>query len=185
MKNKIMGNKSFLWMFAFLIILGLSSCGKEKPEETKMSGEKSFPDQAIENFTLTHTNQGEKEWELEAERAEVYEKEGKTIVHKLKLKFYEQGKITSVLTGRRGEISSPSGDMEVRGDVVVTSEKEKMTLKTNSLKWDARRNRIVTDDFVRQEKGDTIVTGQGLESDPELERLVIKKDVKVIHKSTE
>lgn len=185
MKNSIMGNKSFFWMFIFVFILGLSSCGKEKPQKAKMPGEKSFPDQAIENFTLTHTNQGEKEWELAAERAEVYEKEGKTIVRKLKLKFYEQGKVASVLTARQGEISSPSGDMEVRGDVVVTSEKEAMTLKTNSLKWDARRNRIVTDDFVRQEKGDTIVTGQGLESDPELERLVIKKDVKVIHKSKE
>jgi len=183
MKHNIMGNKSFFWTFTFLIILGLSSCVKEKPEKPKISGEESFPDQAIENFTLTHTNQGEKEWELEADRAEIYEKEGKTVVHRLKLKFYEQGKITSVLTARRGEISSPSGDIEVRGDVVVTSEKEEMTLKTNSLKWDARRDRIVTDDFVRQEKGDTIVTGQGLESDPKLERLVIKKDVKVIHKS--
>ncbi len=183
MKNKILQNRSFLWLFAFLIILGLSSCGKEEPQKTKITGEKSFPDQAIQDFTLTHTNQGEKEWELEAERAEVYDKEGKTIVHKLKLKFYEQGKVASVLTARRGEISSPSGDIEVKGDVVVTSQKEKMTLNTNSLKWDARRNRIFTDDFVRQEKVDTIVTGQGLESDPELERLVIKKDVKVIHKS--
>ena len=185
MKNNIMGNKSFFWTFTFLIILSLSSCGKEKPEKSKISGEKYFPDQAIENFTLTHTNQGEKEWELEADRAEIYEKERKTIVHGLKLKFYDQGKITSILTANRGEISSPSGDMEVKGDVVVTSEREGITLNTESLKWDARRRKIFTDDFVRQEKAETIITGQGLESDAELERLVIKKDVRVIHKSTQ
>jgi LPS export ABC transporter protein LptC len=177
--------KNFFWVFAFLVILNLSSCGKEKPERPGVSDKKSFPDQAIENFTLTYTNQGEKEWELEADRAEIYKREGKTIVQKLKIKFYDQGKITSILTAREGELCSPAGDMEVRGDVVVTSEEEGITLKTESLKWDAQRKKIVTDDFVRQEKGDTIITGQGLESDPELEKVVIKKNVKVIHKSPE
>jgi len=173
--------KNFFWVFTLFIILGLSSCGKEKLEKPKVSGRKSFPEQAIENFTLTHTSQGEKKWELEADRAEIYKREGKTIVQKLKIKFYDQGKITSVLIAREGELHSQSGDMEVRGDVVVTSE-EGTTLKTESLKWDANRNKIVTDDLVRQEKGDTIITGQGLESDPELEKVVIKKNVKVIHK---
>lgn len=185
MNNNIMMKKNFFWVFTFLIIVSLSSCGKEKSEKPRISDKKSFPDQAIENFTLTHTNQGEKEWELEADRAEIYKREGRTIVQKLKIKFYDQGKITSILTAREGELRSPSGDMEVRGDVVVTSEKEGITLKTESLKWDTQRKKIVTDDFVRQEKGDTIITGQGLESDPELEKIVIKKNVKVIHKSPE
>lgn len=185
MNNNIMAKQNFFWVFTFLIIVSLSSCGKEKPEKPKISDKKSFPDQAIENFTLTHTNQGEKEWELEADRAEIYKKEGKTIVQKLKIRFYDQGEITSILTAREGELRSPSGDMEVRGDVVVTSEREGITLKTESLKWDTQRKKIVTDDFVRQEKGDTIITGQGLESDPELEKIVIKKNVKVIHKSPE
>jgi len=176
--------RSFFWVFTLFIILSLSSCGKEKPERSEVSGSKSSPEQAIENFTLTQTSQGEKKWELEAERAEIYKREGKTIVQKLKIKFYDQGKITSVLIAREGELRSQSGDMEVRGDVVVTSE-EGTTLKTESLKWDANRNKIVTDDLVRQEKGDTIITGQGLESDPELEKVVIKKNVKVIHKLPE
>ena len=180
-----MVKKNFFWVFTFLIILSLSSCGKEKPEKPKVSDKKSSPEQAIENFILTHTNQGEKEWELEADRAEIYKREGKTIVQKLKIKFYDQGKITSILTARRGELHSLSGDMEVRGDVVVTSEEEGITLKTESLKWDAQRKKIVTDDFVRQEKGDTIITGQGLEADPGLEKVVIKKNVKVIYKSPE
>ncbi|MFB0528185.1 MAG: LPS export ABC transporter periplasmic protein LptC [bacterium] len=174
--------RNFFLVFTFLVIFSLSSCGKEKPEEPGVSGKKSFPDQAIENFTLTHTNQGEKEWELEADRAEIYKTKGKTIVQKLKIKFYDQGKVTAILTAREGELRSPSGDMEVRGDVVVTSEEEGITLRTESLKWDTQRKKIVTDDFVRQEKGDTIITGQGLESDPELGKVVIKKNVKVIHK---
>ncbi|NIM03259.1 LPS export ABC transporter periplasmic protein LptC [bacterium] len=182
MSDDIMESKNFFWMFSFLIILSLSSCGKERPAKPETSGGKSFPDQAIENFTLAHTNQGEKEWELEADRAEIYEREGKTIVRRLKLKFYDQGKIASVLTAREGEINSPSGDMHVRGNVVVNSEKERIMLKTESLRWDAREKKILTNDFVRQEKGDTIITGWGLESDPELEKLVIKKDVKVIRK---
>lgn len=182
MSDDIMGNKNFFWMFSFLIILSLSSCVKERPAKPETSREKSFPDQAIENFTLAHTNQGEKEWELEADRAEIYEREGKTIVRRLKLKFYDQGEIASIITAREGEINSPSGDMQVRGNVVVNSEKEGITLKTKSLRWDARGKKILTKDFVRQEKGDTIVTGWGLESDPELEKLVIKKDVKVIRK---
>lgn len=175
-----MDKKKFFPAFIFVLIFSLSSCGKEKPETPTMAGRESFPEQAIENFTLTHTNQGEKEWELEADRAEIYKREGRTIVRKLKIKFYDQGKITSILTAREGELHSQTEDMEVRGDVVVTSEEG--TLKTESLKWDARRKKIVTDDWVRQEKDDTIITGQGLESDPELEKVVIKKNIKVIYK---
>lgn len=173
--------KNFFWVFTFLIILSLSSCGKEKHERPTVAGKKSSPEQAIENFTLTHTSQGEKEWELEADRAEIYKTEGKTIVQKLRIKFYDQGKITSILTAREGKLHSQSGDMEVRGDVVITSE-EGTTLKTESLRWDAKREKILTDDWVRQERADTIITGQGLESDPELEKVVIKKNVRVIYK---
>jgi len=176
-----MEKNNFFWVLFFLIILSLSSCGKNKTESSTVTSKKSSAEQAIENFTLTHTSQGEKEWELEADRAEVYKTEGKTIVQKLKIKFYDQRKITSIVTARQGELHSPSGDMEVRGDVVVTSEKEGTKLNTESLRWDARRKKIVTDDLVRQERGDTIITGQGLESDPNLEKLVIKKNVKVIH----
>lgn len=169
-------------MFVFLFILSLSGCGKKGSENSKITGKKSTAEQAIENFTLTRTSQGEKEWELEADRAEIYKKEEKTIVQVLKIKFYDQGKITSILTAREGVLDSQSGDMEVRGDVVVTSEEEGTTLKTESLRWDANRKKIVTDDLVRQERANTITTGQGLESDPDLEKVIIKKNVKVIRK---
>ena len=182
MIDKPVDIKKFFWVFSFLIMLSLSSCGKGKQESPTLAGKKPSPEQAIENFTLTHTSQGEKEWELEADRAEIYEREGKTIVQKLKIKFYDQGKITSILTAREGELHSPSGDMKVSGDVVVTSEEEGTTLKTESLRWDAKREKIVTDQWVRQERADTIITGQGLESDPDLEKVVIKKNIKVIHK---
>jgi len=177
-----MDRKNFLWLFIFVAFSILSSCGKEKPEIPRMAGRESSPEQAIENFTLTHTNEGEKEWELEADRAEIYKREGKTIVQKLKVKFYDQGKITSILTAREGELLSQSGNMEVRGNVVITSHEEGTTLETESLKWDAKREKIVTDDWVRQTRNDTIITGQGLESDPALEKVIIKKNVQVIHK---
>jgi len=177
-----MGKKNFLWIPIFIAFFILSACGKEKSEIKKAAGRESFPEQAIENFTLTHTSQGKKQWELEADRAEIYKRERRTIVQKLKIRFYKQGKITSILTSREGELDSQSGDMEVRGNVVVTSEGERATLKTESLKWDSKREKIVTDDWVRQERDDKIITGQGLESDPQLEKVVIKKNVKVIYK---
>jgi len=177
-----MSEKNFFWVVMFVIFFVLSACGKEKSETGKVADRTSFPEQAIENFTLTHTSQGEKQWELEADRAEIYEREGKTIVQRLKIKFYDRGKITSILTASEGELYSQSSDMEVRGNVVVTSEQEKATLRTESLKWDSKRDKIVTDDWVRQERNNTIVTGQGLESDPELEKVIIKKNVKVIYR---
>jgi len=177
-----MDKRKFFWIFIFVVIFSLSRCGKEKPESPRVAGKKSTAEQAIENFTLTHTSKGEKEWELEADRAEIYKTEGKTIVQVLKIKFYDQGKITSILTAREGVLHSQSGDMEVRGDVVVTSEEEGTTLKTESLRWDANRKKIVTDDLVRQERRNTIITGQGLESDPQLEKVVIKDNVKVVYK---
>jgi len=174
---------NFFWIAIFFIALCFTGCGKEKGEIAKIAGRESPPEQIIENFTLTHTTGGEKEWELEADRAEIFREEGRTTVKKLRLTFYSQAKIASILTAREGELNSQSGDMEVKGDVTVTSEDEGTTLKTESLRWDARQKKIVTDDLVRQEKADTVITGKGLESDPGLRKLVIKKNVRVIRMS--
>jgi len=178
-----MENKTSLCFLIFMIMAIFSGCGKEKPESSIVSGEKPSAEQAIENFTLTHTSKGEKEWELEADRAEIFKGEGKTIVQKLKIRFYDQGKIASILTAREGELHSSSGDMKVKGDVVVTSPEERTTLKTESLRWDAKRRKIISDDLVRQEKDDTVITGEGLEADPDFEKVIIRKNVNVIRKS--
>jgi len=180
-----MESRKFFELFILISLLCLSGCGKGGSKISRVSEKKSAPEQVIESFALTQTSEGEKEWELQADRAEIYEKEGKTIFQKLKVKFYDQGRITSTLSAREGEIHSSSGDMKVKGDVVVISSDDKTTLRTESLRWDRKRKKIVTDDLVRQEKGDTVITGQGLESDPDLEKVVIKRNVKVIRRLTE
>ncbi|MCI0532365.1 MAG: LPS export ABC transporter periplasmic protein LptC, partial [candidate division Zixibacteria bacterium] len=48
---------------------------------------------------------------------------------------------------------------------------------TKSLRWDPSLNLILTDDFVKVTRGKDIVTGYGLESDPELKHITIKKNV--------
>lgn len=163
------------------------ACSEIGEKDKSGAGRKALPDQVISNFTIVETKEGKLRWELDAQRAEIYKREN--IIYNLKIKFYnDQEEIISTLSADEGRIDSPGDaikDIFVKGNVVVVSEEEKMTLTTESLKWDSNLGKITTEDFVRQETEDAVITGYGLEADSELSKVVLKRDVKVIQKIKE
>ena len=63
------------------------------------------------------------------------------------------------------------------GNVVVTTTDGKV-LETDSLYWNSDSSKIVTECFVRLTEGSDVVTGYGLECDPDLGTVDIKRDVR-------
>lgn len=59
--------------------------------------------------------------------------------------------------------------LEARGRVRVES--EGTVLESETLQYDAERRKIFTRDFVTITRGDNVMTGQGLEADPDLKSL--------------
>lgn len=172
-------NKYGCWVF--LLLLFLQGCS---PEDGVFDGrKKQIPDQTIHGFMVTEMKSGIKEWKLIAERADIYQRRNETELFKLRMKFYNnEEEVTSTLTADEGKVNNKTNDVIMKGNVIVISEEKKTKLTTESLRWDAGREKLLSDDFIRQEDEDVIVTGYGLEVDSRLGRVLIKKDVKVEQK---
>lgn len=163
----------------YIILLALVICGcKGKNKDSAGSFSQDNAEQYLEKFSMVETQAGKMQWELEAARALLQESEKRTKLEKIKLKFYKDEKLASVLIAEKGDINTETGDMVATGNVVFTSESEKVKVETDILNWDNKRKKIVTDAFVKETRPGTIITGYGLEAEPDLSRSVIKREVK-------
>ncbi|MDD5491646.1 MAG: LPS export ABC transporter periplasmic protein LptC [bacterium] len=166
-----------LILFILLSIVLLSGC-KSKDKNSGGDFSAGNAEQFLEKFSMVETQAGKKQWELEAARALLQESEKRTKLEKIKLKFYKEEKLASILIAEKGDINTETGDMEAIGNVVFTSESEKVKVETDKLDWDNKRKKIVTDSFVKETRPGGIVTGYGLEAEPDLSRSIIKREVK-------
>jgi LPS export ABC transporter protein LptC len=79
------------------------------------------------------------------------------------------------LTAERGVLYEETNDVVALGNVVVISDSG-VTLRSDSLRWDSRRQKVMTEAFVTitRANGETL-RGYGFESDANLKHLSIKK----------
>jgi LPS export ABC transporter protein LptC len=167
--------KWFIWLG--LVLFCASACqNKDKTGPAENSDYRG--EQKLEKFSMVETLAGKTQWELEASRADVFETEKRTKLEKIKLKFFKDNKLTSVLIAEKGDINTETGDMQAVGNVVFSSEQEQVKVESEQLNWDNKRKKILTDSFVKETRPQGVVTGYGLEADPDLSRSVIKREVK-------
>ena len=130
----------------------------------------------VEGFTLTQTVEGRKAWVLKARLAKSYKEKSLINVYDTQLQFYSSdGKLFSILESDSGVYYLESGDMKALGHVSVVSA-DSAVLKTDSLKWVSKDQKIRTEGSVRVTKGTTIITGDGLISDPGLDHIEIQRN---------
>lgn len=101
-------------------------------------------------------------WQLQADQAETYEKAGKTLLRKVSIRIQEPDRSWTV-TGDEGEMAQESKDVELRGNVVLTSS-DGLRLETTLLRWDASAKRAWTDRPVTLFQKGAVVHGTGLDA---------------------
>jgi LPS export ABC transporter protein LptC len=137
-----------------------------------------LPDQEVRNFVLTETDQGSLVWKLYARYAAMYDARNSIVARGVRVDFFDaQGKKTSELSAREGEIDQTSRDLIARGNVVLqTTEGTRMS--TEEMRFLNRTQKVRSDVLVRVERGGDVLTGVGFESDPELKHYEFKKQVR-------
>ena len=90
--------------------------------------------------------------------------------------FDKEGKLQTTLTAEHGEYSEDKHDMVAYGNVRVESV-EGDVLETDSLFWNNEKDKILSNSFVKLTRGRDVMTGYGLECDPNLNSVDIKRDV--------
>jgi LPS export ABC transporter protein LptC len=152
------------------LAFGCSETGTEAP-----SGSSAMPEQMTYDYRTTQTRGGVLEWELWGTTAERYPGRSVMKLTGVRMVFYKGGEKDAELTAETGEVDDKTKNTVARGNVVVTNE-EGAVLRSEVLHWDNARELIHTDKFVRFEDGDQVLTGYGLETDPNLTNLVILDD---------
>jgi LPS export ABC transporter protein LptC len=100
-------------------------------------------------------------WRLKAELALMFDKAGQTQLRKVVAHVYQRERSWTIV-GEEGELDRATNNVEVRGNVVVTSN-DGLRLETAVLRWEAEAKRLWTDTPVTLTRNGSIVLGSGLD----------------------
>lgn len=168
----------------FVLMLSLFAC-KEEVKESEPTTNEVIPTQTVEDFVLKETHGDKKLWLLRAEKALSYEERHTIWIYDVNLNFFdENGLISSTLTSDSGMVFTQINNMRALGNVVVVS-KEGNRLETETLDWLNTERKIYTKDPVKVIQEKSVMTGIGLESDPNLKHIKIKKDLHIRYEETD
>jgi len=180
-----LGTRGLLAAVLAGLVVAAGGCGRQnRVWSTGAIGE--LPDQEVSDFALTETEQGTPSWKLYARYAATYNARNLVVARAVRVDFFDQqGRKSSELSAREGEIQKSTRDMTARGDVVLQSV-EGTRMSTEELRFRNRDQKIIApaSQMVRVERGGDLLTGYGFESDPNLKHFEFKSNVKAVVRSS-
>jgi LPS export ABC transporter protein LptC len=150
------------------------SCTGSTEEDLPETQPGDFPDQESWNASIIITREGRTVGLLEATHIQKYSSKNLTYIDDgLKVDFFnEEGEHTSVLTSEGGMVHDIKQDMIAYGNVIVVSDSG-MTLYTDTLKWDNKRQKIISEIPVKITSETDTIYGDSFISDPNLTNYTI------------
>jgi LPS export ABC transporter protein LptC len=167
---------------SFLVTLTLAlgwGCSQKTISETDQAAADStlVPDSEVFGATVYLYDRDVVTAEIRANRIRRFEAIDSTMGYVLDIDFFDSvGQVSSNLIGDSGVIREASNKLEVHGEVVVITS-DSVKLETDYLRWSPEIGRIETEAYVKLTRGDDIMTGWGMEADPDLGRLRILSQV--------
>jgi len=104
-------------------------------------------DVRVEKIHFVEDKEGRKTWELEAKVAQQYQGEDLLVVEQVKVTFYAKDGRTFTISGNQARVRQNSKDMELSGDVLLTSS-DGYQLKTQKLTYNHAEKKVTTSDPV-------------------------------------
>lgn len=138
--------------------------------------EEPSPVQEMEDYRLTETSRGVRQWVLDSSRMRRYSGREEVELADVHMDFYRQGEHFSVLEADSGRVNPRTRAVHVWGQVDITTD-DGRRLQTEDLLFDNDTGRITNEVFNRFTRGDDVLTGTGLDATPDLEYVEIKRQV--------
>jgi LPS export ABC transporter protein LptC len=138
-------------------------------------------DQRLEKIHFVEEKHGKKTWELEAKAIQQYQGQNILRLEDVKVIFYSRDGRLVTLTGDLGKVHQDSKDMELMGNVVLTST-DGYRLKTQSMSYQHLSKQVKTSDPVEFEGEQITLTGKGMLIDMEAKTFKVLSHVKTLWK---
>ena len=172
-------HKIIILMACAFVLAGMLSAARTrtvtKEEITHMEMKEKL-EQKILSFELAnYAEDGTKKWKLKGDSADILAK----IVNlsNIYMETFDDPKIN--LTALLGTYDKSNKEITLFKDVIVITS-DGGILTTDYLKWNGKNDTITTDEPVQMIKGDVITDGIGALAMPQLKKIIIDKDVKVL-----
>jgi len=155
----------------------LGGCSKHEPPKTAEALTGTFPTSKARNTVTIFSTGGIRTTEIFSDSVVNFAEKDSTLAYGLKVNFYDNiGNWSSLLVADSGVIREHTEDLEVFGQVNVTT-RDSVRVETSQLAWNPKTAKIISDSLVTITKHGDIIRGWGMESDPDLKHLTLKKRV--------
>ena len=134
-------------------------------------------DMHLEKIRLVEDKHGQKTWELEAKSIQQYQDQNIMMLEDVKVTFYSKEGRSFTISGNQGKVYQDSKDMELVGDVVLSSS-DGYRLKTHSVSYRNSEKKVTTSDPVEIEGELIRLVGRGMLVDMEAKTFKVLSQVK-------
>jgi LPS export ABC transporter protein LptC len=166
-------------LIGLVAALALLACGDDPEGQVQVAGPELMQmgaDQVLIGLTHNMTREGVLQGELRADTAYLYNDDSTVRLRVVDVTFYDdQGRPDSRLTADSGRYDLQTGDMAAHGGVVVRDTADSERLETEQLLYDALSNELRTDTAFVWHRGDDVIRGTGLVTDPSLDDVRIER----------
>lgn len=167
---------------SFLLYL-LATRTESVPSPSSASqGPHGRSDAGIDQFKFIQSRAGAVQWEVQAQRAHVFEAEHRALLEQVQVILYGSNGWELKLEGDEGTIDLARKDFVlIKHDDQITVRLESgYTIKTNHLAWADQEHEVKTGDPVTISGHGLVVTGRGLVGKLDTEEFKIAHDVQVV-----
>ncbi|OGL69679.1 MAG: LPS export ABC transporter periplasmic protein LptC [Candidatus Tectomicrobia bacterium RIFCSPLOWO2_12_FULL_69_37] len=134
-------------------------------------------DLRIDKAHMVQNHKGRMDWEMWADTALVYRKKDETHLQTLRMRLYSrEGKPTDV-TAERGVMGNQSRNVTLTGNVLIRTS-DGITMRTDSLHYNPKEHRVLTDSPIVLQGQTFRLTGVGLNGNTEEGRYVLREKVR-------
>ncbi|MGQ9644947.1 MAG: LPS export ABC transporter periplasmic protein LptC [Thermodesulfobacteriota bacterium] len=123
-------------------------------------------DMALERIKLVEDKQGKKTWELDAKAVRQYQPQNVILLEDVKVSFHTKEGRSFILSGDTGKVYQDSRNMELVGNVLLTSS-DGYRLTTHSIFYQHEKREVTTSDPVEIDGQEIQVVGRGMRVDME------------------
>lgn len=134
-------------------------------------------DQRLEKIHFVEEKHGKKTWELEAKAIYQYQGQNILLLEDVKVIYYAKDGRSFTLSGDKGKVHQDSKDMELVGNVILTST-DGYRLKTQSMTYQHLSKQARTPDPVEFEGEQIRLTGKGMLVDMEAKTFKVLSQAK-------
>lgn len=141
-------------------------------------------DMALEKIRLVEDKHGKTTWELDAKAVQQYQNQNIIFLEDVKVTFHTKEGRSFILSGNKGKVYQDSRNMELVGDVLLTSS-DGYRLKTHSIFYHHANKEVTTSDPVEIDGKEIQVVGRGMRVDMEARIINILSQAKTRWKGGE